>query len=95
MPETMDFYIKAVVDLWTEQATEAPNGAHPGADISPRKLARPFMEAYKRKIGKMANYWLCTAHYSYSSHIRIYSFLIFTLTLFARHTHKVNEVPGP
>ncbi|KAI8598232.1 hypothetical protein EDD21DRAFT_383044, partial [Dissophora ornata] len=26
MPETIDFYIKAVVDLWNEQATSAPNG---------------------------------------------------------------------
>ncbi|KAI1320798.1 hypothetical protein EDD11_009755 [Mortierella claussenii] len=26
MPETVDFYIKAVVDLWTEQAHTAPNG---------------------------------------------------------------------
>lgn len=52
MPETMDFYIKAVVDLWTEQATSAPNGMHPGAEKSPRKIARPFMEAYKRKIGR-------------------------------------------
>ncbi|KAK3830303.1 MAG: hypothetical protein J3R72DRAFT_259450 [Linnemannia gamsii] len=53
MPETMDFYIKAVVDLWNEQATSAPNGVHPGAEVSPRKIARPFMEAYKRKIGAL------------------------------------------
>ena len=55
MPETMDFYIKAVVDLWNEQATSAPNGVHPGAEVSPRKIARPFMEAYRRKIGKTIN----------------------------------------
>ena len=52
MPETIDFYIKAVVDLWTEQATSAPNGVWQGAETSPRKIARPFMEAYRRKIGK-------------------------------------------
>ncbi|KAF9129056.1 hypothetical protein BGX30_014080 [Mortierella sp. GBA39] len=49
----MDFYIKAVVDLWNEQTTEAPSGARPGTDVSPRKIARPFMEAYKRKIGAL------------------------------------------
>lgn len=55
MPETIDFYIKAVVDLWMEQATSAPNGIWPGAETSPRKLARPFMEAYKRRIGMLTN----------------------------------------
>jgi hypothetical protein len=58
MPETMDFYIKAVVDLWNEQATSAPNGVHPGAEVSPRKIAKPFMEAYKRNIGKAVNNWI-------------------------------------
>ncbi|KAF8920074.1 hypothetical protein BGZ58_004458, partial [Dissophora ornata] len=51
MPETVDFYIKSVVDLWNEQAISAPNGVWPGAETSPRKIARPFMEAYKRRIG--------------------------------------------
>jgi hypothetical protein len=55
MPETMDFYIKAVVDLWTEQANETPNGVRVGAEVSPRKLAKPYMEAYKQKIGMNTN----------------------------------------
>lgn len=52
-PETVDFYIKAVVDLWTEQGNAGPVT---GALKSPRKLARPFLEAYKRKIGKYTNH---------------------------------------
>ncbi|KAF9280819.1 hypothetical protein BGZ74_002517 [Mortierella antarctica] len=53
MPETIDFYIKAVIDLWMEQATLAPNGIWPGAETSPHKLARPFKEAYKWRIGSL------------------------------------------
>ncbi|KAG0009047.1 hypothetical protein BGZ82_004281, partial [Podila clonocystis] len=46
-PETVDFYVKAVVDLWTEQGN---SGTVADALTSPRKLARPFLDAYKRKI---------------------------------------------
>jgi len=49
MPQTVDFYVKGVVDIWTEQNQ---NGSVAGAPTSPRKLARPFMDAYKRRIGK-------------------------------------------
>jgi len=49
MPETVDFYVKGVVDLWTQQNQSAPVA---GAQTSPRKLAKPFMDAYKRRIGK-------------------------------------------
>lgn len=52
-PETADFYIKAVVDLWTEQAASAPDGVWPGAGTSPRRIAKPFMDAYKLRIGKV------------------------------------------
>jgi hypothetical protein len=55
MPETMDFYIKAVIDLWTEQANETPNGVCIGAEVFPWKLAKPYMEAYKQKIDMSTN----------------------------------------
>lgn len=62
MPEMIDFYIKAVIDLWTEQATSALNGIWPGAETSPCKLARPFMEAYKWRIGMLTNAFKTTSH---------------------------------
>jgi hypothetical protein len=54
MPETVDFYIKAV-DLWIEQNSSVVsaglNSVRSGAEMNPREIAKPFMEVYKRKLG--------------------------------------------
>ncbi|KAG0311393.1 hypothetical protein BGZ97_011898 [Linnemannia gamsii] len=57
MPETVDFYIKAV-DLWIEQNSSVVsaglNSVRSGAEMNPREIAKPFMEVYKRKLGALS-----------------------------------------
>lgn len=72
-PETIDFYVKAVVDLWTEQNNVAPIA---NASRSPRKLARPHLDAYKRKIGKSRSQDIRTLqHHLRLLTQRVYSYL--------------------
>lgn len=52
MSQTVDFYVKDVVAIWTEQNQ---NGTVAGALTSPRNLERPCKVAYRRIIGKKQN----------------------------------------